>query len=105
MKNKYGAKKVTAPDGQKFDSQKEYHRYCVLKLLQRAGKISDLQRQVKFELIPKQDGESAVSYVADFTYYQNGEFIVEDVKGYKTDVYRLKKKLLLWVHGIRIKET
>ena len=103
--NKYGAKKVTAPDGQKFDSMKEYNRYCVLKLLQRGGKISDLKRQVKFELIPKQDGEMACNYVADFTYYQNGEYIVEDVKGCKTDVYKIKKKLMLWVHGIRITET
>ena len=103
--NKYGAKKVTAPDGQKFDSMKEYNRYCVLKLLQRAGKISDLKRQVKFELIPKQEGELTCNYVADFTYYQNGEYIVEDVKGCKTDVYKIKKKLMLWVHGIRITET
>ena len=103
--NKYGAKKVTAPDGQKFDSMKEYNRYCVLKLLQRAGKISDLKRQVKFELIPKQEGELTCNYVADFTYYQNGEYIVEDVKGCKTDVYKIKKKLMRWRYGIRIYET
>ena len=107
MRNKYGAKKVTAPDGQKFDSQKEYQRYCVLKLLQRAGKISDLRRQVKFELIPKQEGESACHYVADFVYKDTatGKVVVEDAKGFKTDVYKIKKKLLLWTHGIQIKET
>ena len=105
MINKYGAKKVTAPDGQKFDSQKEYKRYVVLKLLERAGKISDLQRQVRFELIPKQDGETACHYVADFVYQKDGKRIVEDVKGYKTEVYKLKKKLMLYVHGIKIQEV
>lgn len=103
--NKYGARKVTAPDGQKFDSMKEYYRWSELKLMQRAGIISKLERQVKFELIPKQEGELACNYIADFTYYQKGEYIVEDVKGCKTDVYKIKKKLMLWVHGIRIRET
>lgn len=104
-KNKYGAKKLTAPDGQKFDSVKEFHRWGCLRLLERAGKIKDLKRQVTFDLIPKQDGERACTYVADFTYYEDGKLVVEDCKGFKTDVYRLKKKLLLWVHGIRIRET
>ncbi len=104
-KNKYGARKVTAPDGQKFDSTKEYRRWCELRLLERAGKIQCLQRQVKFELIPKQDGETACHYVADFVYQQDGRRIVEDAKGYKTDVYKLKKKLMLYVHGIRIQEV
>ena len=74
-------------------------------LLERAGKISDLKRQVKFELIPKQQGERACNYVADFTYYEDGKYVVEDCKGYKDKVYRIKKKLLLWVHGHRIRET
>ena len=104
-KNKYGARKLTAPDGQKFDSVKEFHRWGCLRLLERAGKITDLKRQVTFELIPKQDGERACTYVADFTYYENGQYVVEDCKGYKTEVYRIKKKMMLWVHGIRITET
>lgn len=104
-KNKYGAKKLTAPDGQKFDSVKEFHRWGCLRLLERAGKITDLKRQVSFELIPKQDGERACTYVADFTYYENGQYVVEDCKGFKTDVYRIKKKLMKMVHGITIKET
>lgn len=103
--NKYGARKIKAPDGQVFDSVKEYHRWGCLRLLERAGRISDLKRQVKFELIPKQKGERACYYIADFTYYEDGNLVVEDCKGYKTEVYRLKKKLLLWVHGIRITET
>ena len=105
MVNKYGARKLTAPDGQKFDSVKEFHRWGCLRLLERAGRISDLKRQVSFELIPKQDGERACSYVADFVYYEDGKMVVEDCKGFKTDVYRMKKKLMLWVHGIHIKET
>jgi hypothetical protein len=105
MVNKYGARKMKAPDGQVFDSVKEYHRYGMLKLLERAGKISDLKRQVKYELIPKQEGERACSYVADFTYYENGKLVVEDCKGFRTDAYKIKKKLMLWVHKIKIKET
>jgi hypothetical protein len=105
MVNKYGARKMKAPDGQVFDSVKEYHRYGMLKLLERAGKISDLKRQVKYELIPKQEGERACSYVADFTYYEDGKLVVEDCKGFRTDAYKIKKKLMLWVHKIKIKET
>lgn len=105
MGSKYGNRKLTAPDGQKFDSVKEYHRYGCLRLLERAGAISNLRRQVKYELIPKQAGERACNYIADFTYIQDGKLVVEDVKGVKTDAYKIKKKLMLWVHGIRIKET
>jgi hypothetical protein len=105
MVNKYGARKMKAPDGQVFDSVKEYHRYGMLKLLERAGKISDLKRQVKYELIPKQEGERACSYIADFTYYEDGKLVVEDCKGFRTDAYKIKKKLMLWVHGIKIRET
>lgn len=113
MKNKYGARKLTAPDGQVFDSVKEYHQWGCLKLLERAGKISDLKRQVKYVLIPAQKDQTGrvvereISYIADFEYVdlERGVKVVEDVKGYKTEVYRIKKKLMLWVHGIRIKET
>ena len=105
MVNKYGARKMKALDGQVFDSVKEYHRYGMLKLLERAGKISDLKRQVKYELIPKQEGERACSYIADFTYYEDGKLVVEDCKGFRTDAYKIKKKLMLWVHGIKIRET
>ena len=103
--SKYGNRKMKAPDGQVFDSVKEFHRWGVLRLLERAGKIHKLQRQVKFELIPKQDGERACSYIADFVYEENGKKVVEDCKGFKTDAYKLKRKMMLWVHGIKIKET
>ena len=105
MGSKYGNRKLTAPDGQKFDSVKEYHRWGCLRLLERAGVIKDLKRQVKFELIPRIGNERPCNYIADFTYMENGKLVVEDVKGVKTDAYKIKKKLMLWVHGIRIKET
>ena len=90
-----------------YDSKKEARRHRELLLLQRAGKITNLERQVKFELIPKQDGERACTYVADFVYnlVDTGERVVEDTKGFKTEVYRIKKKLMLWVHKIKIIET
>lgn len=103
--NKYGN---TRSGG--FDSLRERGRFRELQLLERAGKIQGLQRQVRFDLIPAQyDGDKciyrSVSYVADFTYWENGKFIVEDVKGMKTDVYRLKAKLMYYFHHIKIRET
>ena len=103
--SKYGNRKIKAPDGQVFDSVKEFHRWGCLRLLERAGAIKDLKRQVKFELIPRIGDERPCNYIADFTYMENGEMVVEDVKGVRTDAYKIKKKLMLWVHGIRIKET
>ena len=105
---KYGNRKVIR-DGIEFDSVKECQRYCELKLMQRAGLISDLQMQVSFELIPSQRiagkvVERACSYVADFVYKQDGQTVVEDTKGFKTPEYIIKRKLMLWVHGIRIRE-
>ena len=107
--NKYHNKKITR-DGETFDSQKEYRRFCELRLLERAGRIADLQRQVKFELIPSQriDGkvvERACVYVADFVYTEDGKQVVEDTKGVRTADYIIKRKLMLWVHGIQIRET
>lgn len=109
FRSKYGAKKVTI-DGITFDSKKEAKRYTELVLLERAGKISSLERQVKFELIPSQriDGkvvERACNYVADFVYMENGQRVVEDTKGFKTPEYIIKRKLLLKNFGIRVKET
>ena len=105
--SKYGNIKTVTSDGIKHDSRKEANRWCELKLLERAGKISGLQRQVKFELIPKQDGERAVVYVADFMYTEDNKFVVEDVKSEATkkkESYIIKRKLMLYVHGIKIKE-
>ena len=100
----------TIYDGQTFDSKKEAKRYQQLKLMEKAGVICDLKRQVKYELVPAQyiDGkcvERAVTYSSDFEYDQDGQHIVEDTKGMKTDKYIIKRKLMLWKYGIRIKEV
>lgn len=109
-RSKYGSQKVTV-GGVTFDSQREYRRFCELSLLERAGKITNLQRQVKYVLIPSQKDEKGkviereCSYIADFVYVENGRLVVEDAKGYKTPEYRIKKKMALYFHGIRIKEV
>ena len=95
----------TVVDGVTFDSKKEAQRYQTLRILEKAGCITDLKCQVAFELIPKQDGERAVKYIADFVYNEDGQVIVEDVKGKKTQVYIIKRKLMLERHGIKILET
>lgn len=83
-----------------YDSAKESYRAGKLKLLERAGEITDLQEQVTFILQDKfkRDGkaERAITYIADFVYIQDGKKIVEDVKGFKTDVYKIKRKMLLF---------
>ena len=106
---KYKNRKL-AIDGEVFDSQKEARRYRELALLQRAGQISDLKRQVRYELIPTQRiggkvVEKSCAYIADFVYTENGETVVEDTKGFRTKDYIIKRKLMLYVHGIRIKEV
>ena len=108
---KYGNRKTTV-DGITFDSAKEAQRWQELKLLERAGQIFELQRQVPFVLIPKQERngkviERPVVYKADFVYTENGEEVVEDVKSpaTKTKEYIIKRKLLLWQFGIRIREV
>lgn len=123
--SKYNNSKVQTPDGERFDSVKEYKRCLHLRTMQRAGVISDLQRQVTFELIPTQweaverygkqgqrlkDGrrhvELAVTYVADFVYKdKDGNLVVEDVKGVRTADYVIKRKLMLYLNGIKILET
>ena len=102
--SKYGAKK-TILDGIVFHSRKEANRYAELKLLEQAGEIQDLRRQVRFELIPAHEGERPVAYIADFVYIQDGQQVVEDCKGYRTDVWIIKRKLMLDRFGIRVKET
>lgn len=91
--NKYNAKK-TIVDGIKFDSKRESECYLILKQKQIDGEITNLDRQVKFELIPKNDLYRAVNYVADFTFYdKNGEYHVIDVKGIITPEFKLKRKM------------
>lgn len=102
---KYNNTKIRV-DGRLFDSKAEAARWQELQLLERAGEITELERQVEYELIPKQKGERAVKYISDFRYIDHeGKTVVEDTKGVKTPVYILKRKLLLWVHGIRVREV
>lgn len=112
--NKYYAEKCKIK-GVGFDSKKEAQRYTQLQLLLKSGQICDLQRQVKYILIPTQRDENGklvereMSYIADFVYKENGKEVVEDVKGYKEGaayrIFSLKRKLMLYVHGIRVKEV
>lgn len=97
-----------------FDSQKEKRRYDELLWLEKAGKITNLQRQVPFILIPRQDDENGkmierpVTYISDFVYQQDGQQIVEDVKSAitrKNKDYVIKRKMMLFIHGIRLHEV
>lgn len=120
---KYGNRKTTV-DGITFDSRREANRYRELKLLERAGVIQRLELQKKFVLLPAQyenfvrygkkgqrlkDGrrciETECAYIADFVYTQNGEMVVEDTKGMKTKEYIIKRKMMLFMRGIKIKEV
>lgn len=120
-KSKYKNHKINF-DGETFDSMKEYWRYIELLHMQQEGKITELQRQVKYILIPAQREpdtvgarggvkkgkllEREVAYYADFVYRltDSGTLIVEDTKGVKTTEYILKRKMMLYFHKIRIKE-
>lgn len=107
--SKYHNRRIIS-NGEKFDSKKEERRYKELRALEKSGVIRDLKRQVKFVLIPshRENGrvtERECSYYADFTYIQDKAFIVEDVKGFRTPEYKIKRKLMLHIHGIKIKEV
>lgn len=110
--NKYGNRKVITSDGIQHDSQREANRWCELKLLERAGKIRDLKRQVEFVLIPAQyDGRKLVErkcvYIADFVYHnaEDGKLVVEDTKGFRTKEYIIKRKLMRYLNHITITEV
>lgn len=107
--NKYHNKKVQY-DEMTFDSKKEYSYYLKYKLMEQAGEIKDLKMQVPFTLIETfklQDKTYRKTiYKADFTFIdKEGKYHVIDVKGVKTDVYKLKKKLMAWKYGIEIEEV
>ena len=122
MWTKYHTKKFVAPGGDVFDSKREYNHWLELQEAQKRGEISDLRRQVKFTLIPIQRAahtitktglerpgrvlERECSYIADFVYYaKDGEKIVEDSKGFRTKDYIIKRKLMLHVYGLQIREV
>lgn len=103
-KSKYRNVKAQV-DGIKFDSKREAARYSELKLMQRAGLISELELQKEFVVIPAQKGERATKYRADFSYIdEDGNHVTEDVKGILTSEYIIKRKLMLKEHGIKIRE-
>ena len=101
-RSKYGAVK-TVSGGIKFDSKAEAARHSVLRLMECAGVISDLKLQVKYDI--KINGTQVCTYKADFVYTENGKEVVEDVKGMKTPVYNLKKKMMRAAFGVIIFET
>ena len=118
---KYHNKKIEF-DGIVFDSKREFIRYQELKLLEKAGEITDLQRQVKYVLIPAQRESDTIgkrggrkqgkiiekecAYIADFVYLDpDKNRVVEDTKGVRTKDYIIKRKLMLYIHGIRIREV
>lgn len=99
----------TEVDGYTFDSIKEGTRWQELRLMEKQGIIKDLERQVKYELIPKTDKFRACNYIADFVYTMDGKTVIEDVKGYKRgqayQVFLIKKKLVYQIYGIDIVEV
>jgi hypothetical protein len=113
-KNKYKNHRVVY-NGIKFASIKEKDRYIELKLMEMVGEIKDLMLQVKYELQPKQEGQRAINYISDFQYREKvncvlygmpiWQLVIEDCKGYKTPIYKLKKKLMKARYNIDIKET
>lgn len=102
--NKYHARRVFY-DGRWWASAFERDRYIELKKMEELGIIKNLQLQVKFEIIPKQDGERAAHYVADFVYENENGMVVEDTKGFATPEYILKRKLMLYVLGLKVHEV
>lgn len=107
--SKYGNKKVTAADGTKFDSLAELHRWAHLNMLQRGGHISELRRQVVFEMVPSVKfagaarARPAIRYIADFVYVEQGVEVIEDVKGVETTEFKLKRHLMKALLGLEVK--
>lgn len=110
--NKYQASK-TVVDGIVFDSKREAVRWTKLLKMQEAGLIENLRRQVEYTLLPAQKDdlghciERSVKYIADFEYWDKkaDQKVVEDTKGFRTADYVIKRKLMLWIHGIQIREV
>lgn len=105
-KSKYN-NQIVVVEGIKFDSKKEAQRYLDLRLLEKSGEITNLALQIPYTLIDKSKYGRKIVYLADFVYYspKDRKTIVEDVKGYKTQIYKMKKRLLAEKYGIVIKET
>ncbi len=121
FRGKFNNKKMSTPDGE-FDSKGEWERWLFLKEALKNGQISDLRRQVKYTLIPTQYrteivhlktkdkevqrvAEREITYTADFVYEKDGEMVVEDFKGFPNDRWPLKKAMMLYFHGVAIREV
>lgn len=106
--SKYHAKK-TVVDGIEFDSAKEAKRFTKLRDMEKAGEIDGLRLQVPFEILPSFECDGVkyrgMKYIADFVYFRDGKQVVEDCKGFKTQEYRLKKKLMAYMNHINIEES
>lgn len=102
---RYSAKRTEGPNGKVYHSKREAIRACDLHLLQKIGAIKNLREQVPYVVVPKMPGERAVTYRADFVYEEDGVEVVEDVKGHRTQLYDIKRKLMKHVHGITVRET
>ena len=106
---KYGNKKTVTPDGVKFDSLAEARRWGHLCMQLRAGEITELRRQVAFELVPgvkfadAKRTKPAIRYVADFVYVEKGEEVIEDVKGVLTTEFKLKRHLMKALLGLEVR--
>lgn len=120
-KHKFNNKKMSTPDGE-FDSKGEWQRWIFLKEAEKNGQISNLSRQVKYTLIPtqyrteivhlktkdkevKRVAEREITYTADFVYEKDGKTVVEDFKGFPNDRWPLKKSMMLYFHGIEVREV
>lgn len=100
--NKYGNRR-TEVDGITFASKREADRYGELKLLEKAGEIRELELQPRFALMV--NANKIGTYIGDFAYCEYGKLVIEDAKGVRTQVYEIKKKLMLALHGIAIREV
>ena len=100
--NKYGAVRQIHDDGA-FDSKAELRRWCDLKILERAGEIRNLERQVRFPI--EINGVHVCDYIADFVFFENGVRVVEDKKGVQTDTFRIKAKLMRALYNIDVRLT
>jgi hypothetical protein len=98
-------------EGNVFDSKREANRWIMLRGAAMRGEITDLRRQTPFDLTtilrgnPERGFQSVGKYIADFTYYEKGQYIVEDAKGAKTDIYKWKKRHFEIEYGFKIRET
>ena len=99
----------TEVNGIRFDSKREANRWAELKLLERGHVITDLRRQVRYIIAPQTTVEgvkfTTKVYVADFVYHKDGKLVVEDVKGYRTQEYKLKRHLMALNYQILVVET